>query len=75
MSTASEGQPRTVRVLIVDDDEAHAELAHPPIAVLEHLGEVVAGVDVHHREREPGGGECLDGDPLLQGGDEPCCGV
>ena len=29
-------------------------LAHELVAVVDHLGEVVAGVHVHHRERQPG---------------------
>src|ERR687898_542754 len=48
-------------VLHARDDEPHAQLGHPPVAVLEHLGEVVTRVDVHHRERQLGRGERLDG--------------
>jgi hypothetical protein len=35
------------------DEELDAELRHAPVAELQDLGEVVAGVDVHHRERDP----------------------
>ncbi len=38
-----------------------AELGHPGVAVGDHLGEVVAGVDVHDREGEPARPERLDG--------------
>jgi len=34
------------------DDEPNLELVHLLIAVLEDLGEVVPGIDVHDRERE-----------------------
>ena len=40
------------RLLDRGDDQPLAELLDAPVAELEHLGEVVAGVDVHHRERE-----------------------
>ena len=40
------------RVLHVGDDQARAELLHAPVAELERLREVVAGVHVHERERE-----------------------
>ena len=40
------------RVLHGGDDQLLAELGHAPVAELEHLGEVVARVDVHDRERE-----------------------
>ena len=36
------------------DDEPLAELGDPPVAEVERLGEVVAGVDVDDREREAG---------------------
>ena len=50
----------TTRPLSIDscdarDDEPLAELGDAPVAELDHLGEVVAGVDVHDREREPPG--------------------
>src|SRR5271166_238206 len=37
--------------------------AHAPVAELDHLGEVVPGVDVHERERERPGAEGLLGQP------------
>ncbi len=43
------------------DDQADAGFGDPTIAVFDHLGEVVARVDVHDRERHLGRGECLDG--------------
>ena len=39
------------RRLHAGDDERLAELRDAPVAELEHLGEVVAGVDVQQRER------------------------
>jgi hypothetical protein len=41
------------------DDQPDAELGHPAVAELDHLGEVVPGVHVHHRERDPGRPERL----------------
>src|SRR5262249_20243325 len=41
------------RLLDARDHEALAELRHASVAELDHLREVVAGVDVHHREGEP----------------------
>ena len=47
------GDPAAVdRVLNACDDQSLVELGHAPVAELDHLGEVVAGVDVHDRERE-----------------------
>ncbi len=43
-------------------DEALAELLDAAVAELEHLGEVVTGVDVHDREGELRGAEGLLGD-------------
>jgi hypothetical protein len=43
------------------DDEPLAQLIDEAVAELEHLGEVVAGVDVHDREGEPARAECLLG--------------
>ncbi len=40
------------RVLDARDDQPLAELGDAAVAELDHLGEVVAGVDVHQRERE-----------------------
>ena len=40
------------RVLDARDDQPLAELGDAAVAELEHLGEVVSGVDVHQRERE-----------------------
>ena len=52
------GDPAGVdRVLHRRDDQPDAGLCHPPVPELEHLGEVVPGVHVHHREREPRGPE------------------
>ena len=47
----------TTRPLSIDSctlrhDQPLAELGHAAVAELDHLGEVVAGVDVHQRERE-----------------------
>ena len=44
------------------DDELGAQLGDPAVPVVDDLGEVVAGVDVHQREGEPGGPEGLLGD-------------
>ena len=38
------------RILEVADDQALAHLGDAPVAELDHLGEVVAGVDVQQRE-------------------------
>ena len=43
------------------DDQALAELGDAAVAELDHLGEVVAGVDVHQREREAARAERLLG--------------
>ena len=51
------------RVLHARDDQALAELADAAVAVLDHLGEVVLGVDVHQRERERRRAERLLGQP------------
>ena len=40
------------RVLDRRDHQPGAELLHGGVAERDHLGEVVAGVDVHHRERQ-----------------------
>ena len=55
--------PGVDRVLHRGHDQPLAELLHAAVAELDHLGEVVARVDVHHREREPAGPECLLGQP------------
>ena len=47
------------RLLHRGDDQRLAELGDAAVAVLDHLGEVVARVDVHHRERELAGPEGL----------------
>ena len=44
---------RVDRVLHRGDDELDAEVGDGAVAELDHLVEVVAGVDVHHRERDP----------------------
>ena len=46
-------------VLHAGDFEPDAEALDGLVAEREHLGEVVAGVDVQHRERHPPGGEGL----------------
>ncbi len=51
------------RLLDARDDEALAELGDAAVAVLDHLGEVVARVDVHDRERELRRAERLLGEP------------
>ena len=51
------------RLLDARDDEPLAELCDAPIAELDHLGEVVAGVDVHDREGELPRPEGLLGQP------------
>jgi hypothetical protein len=51
------------RLLHARDDEALAELGDAPVAELDHLREVVAGVDVHDREREAAGTKRLLGEP------------
>ena len=50
------------RVLDRRDDQPRAQLGGPAVAELEHLVEVVPGVDVHQRERDAGGRERLLGD-------------
>ena len=52
---------RVDRLLHRGDDEPLAELRDAPVAVLDHLGEVVPRVDVHQREREAAGAERLLG--------------
>src|SRR5579862_9877585 len=47
------------RLLHACDDEPLAELGDTPVAKLEHLREVVAGVDVHDGERQLAGPERL----------------
>ncbi len=41
------------------DDEIGLELGHDPVPELEHLVEVVPGIDVHYREGKTGGPESL----------------
>jgi hypothetical protein len=53
--------PGVDRRLHGGDHELDAELGDAPVAELEHLLEVVTGVDVHHRERDAGGPERLLG--------------
>jgi hypothetical protein len=40
------------RLLYRGDDQLVARVAEPPVAELQHLGEVVPGVDVKHRKWE-----------------------
>ena len=49
---SSATRPRVDRLLHRRDDQPLAELGDAAVAELDHLGEVVAGVDVHERERE-----------------------
>ena len=49
-------------VLDARDDETSPDGGDHVVAEGEHLGEVVAGVDVHDRERHPRRGERLDGE-------------
>ena len=44
-------------LLHAGDDQAHTPVLHQRVAVGNDLGEVVAGVDMHHGERQPGGSE------------------
>ena len=50
------------RLLHGGDDQPLADLLDEPVAELDHLGEVVARVDVHHREREARRAERLLGE-------------
>ena len=52
---------RVDRLLHRGDDQPLVDLLDQAVAELEHLGEVVAGVDVEDRERERTGPERLDG--------------
>ena len=54
--------PGVDRVLDRSDDQPLAELGDAPIAKLQRLREVVAGVDVDDREREAAGSEGLLGE-------------
>jgi hypothetical protein len=55
------GDPPPVdRVLDLGHDEPLGEFGHPGVAIRDHLGEIVAGVDVHDREGEPARSERLD---------------
>ena len=63
------------RLLDRCDDQALVELGDAAVAELDHLGEVVAGVDVHDRERELARAERLLGeaeqhDRVLAAGEE-----
>ena len=50
------------RVLDAGHDQALSDLGHAPIAILDGLREVVAGIDVHDRERETRRSEGLLGE-------------
>jgi hypothetical protein len=54
--------PAVDRVLDARDDQLRADLGDHPVAVLDHLGEVVAGVDVHDREGQAAGVKRLAGE-------------
>jgi hypothetical protein len=56
-------EPTVQSFLHAGHDELHADLGDPAIAELQDLGEVVPGVDVHHRERDPGRVERLLREP------------
>ena len=45
-------RPASIESCTRGDDQLLAQLRHAPVAELEHLGEVVAGVDVQDRARE-----------------------
>ena len=60
---SSTTRPRVDRVLHARHDQPLAELRHAAVAELDHLGEVVPGVDVHQRERERRRAERLLGEP------------
>jgi hypothetical protein len=55
--------PGRDRVLDPGDDQRLVQLLDAAVAELEHLGEVVARVDVHHGERERAWAERLLGEP------------
>ena len=55
-------RPASIEAWTEPTIELGAELGDPAVPVVDDLGEVVAGVDVHEREREPGGPERLLGD-------------
>ena len=52
---SSTTRPASIDVLHRRDDELHVEPLDRGVAELDDLGEVVAGVDVHHRERQRAG--------------------
>jgi len=54
------GAAEADRLLHARDQERLADLPEPPVAEVDHLGEVVPRVDVHHRERQPPGTEGLE---------------
>ena len=56
------------RVLDTGHDQPLAEFGDPGVAVGDDLGEVVPGVDVHDREREPPRPERLHGQVQQHGG-------
>jgi hypothetical protein len=56
------------RVLHARHDQLRADLGDQAVAVLEDLGEVVPGVDVHHRERQGGRVEGLAREVQEDGG-------
>ena len=63
------------RVLHAGHHEPHAHLLDETVAELDHLGEVVARVDVHHRERDHAGlerllGEVQHDDAVLAAGEQ-----
>src|SRR5665811_2501696 len=56
------GHPTGVdRLLHRGDEQTFAQLLDAPVAEVNDLGEVVPGVDVHHRERQTTGAERLFG--------------
>ena len=55
------------RVLDARDDQLRAHLGDHLVAILDHLGEVVSGVDVHDREGQPARVEGLAGETQQDG--------
>ena len=49
---SSTTRPASIESCTLGHDQALAQLGHAAVAELDDLGEVVAGVDVHERERE-----------------------
>ena len=72
---SSTTRPASMSSCTLADDQADAEALDGGVAELDHLVEVVAGVDVHDRERQPGrperlGGQVQHHDRVLAAGEE-----